>query len=338
MRRDHPGDRHVPPDLVRDRDHARLGDARHRFEAALDLLGVHVLSVAHEHVVLAAEEVEEAVRVAPHDVAGAVVAVGRHRLCRLIREPMVARHDRGAPHLEHPAVGFRAVRADEAEVDGRVTAAEREVGGRPSVRVRAEDDGPRLRRPVSDLDPCARERVAKARDELRGDRGGAHADAPDRREVGGGEALGLPADEGKHGRDRGDEGAAVPLDGVDVAHRIEARHQDDGGAGRERELGEGEGVHVVEGGRDEDPLRPMVDPRLAALVDDPAVSAVGEGHSLGRAARARGVEEHRDILRLGPDDCPFGRGRKPVDCAKGNPVDPGGEVVGALVAEREPRA
>ena len=186
--------------------------------------------------------------------------------------------------------------------------------------------------------PAPGERAAKACDELRGDRGGAHADAPHRREIGGREAFGLPADEGEHRGDRGDQGAPVPRDGVDVGSRFEARQQHDDRPRREGELGEGEGVHVVEGSRHEDPFGPVVDRGLPPLLDHPPVPAMGERHPLGQAARARGVEDHRGLAGLGRHGGQVARGRKPAYLVEGQTVDPRGEVVLVRVAEREPGA
>ena len=82
----------------------------------------------------------------------------------------------------------------------------------------------------------------------------------------------------------------------------------------------------------------MVDPGLAAPVDDPAVSAVGEGHSLGRAARARGVEDHRHLVGVGPDGRAGAAGREPADVVEVHPPEPGGKIVRVFVAEGEPGA
>ena len=74
-------------------------------EHPLHLAGIDVLPAAHEHVVGPSHEVVEAVRVAPHDVAGAVVAVvGDHR-GGLLGQVMVALHEGRGPQLELALVG-----------------------------------------------------------------------------------------------------------------------------------------------------------------------------------------------------------------------------------------
>ena len=238
---------------------------------------------------------------------------------------MVARHDGRALHFEHSPVGFRSVRAREPEIDVRVAATERQIRAWSAVRVGGEDDRSALRRAVPNLHLCSGECFVQAGEQLRGDRRRAHANAPDRREIGGGEAFRLSANEGEHGRDRCDQGASMPLDGIDIALGLESRQQYDGRSHCEGELGKGECVHVVEGGGDENPLGPIVDSRLPPFLDHPPVSAMGERHSLGWAARSRGVEDHRHLAGLGPDSRNLARGRKPAHLVESQAVDVGGQ-------------
>src|SRR5438105_4850230 len=71
----HEGDRQLVLDVVGHRHDAGLGDVGMAAEKLLDLAGIDVLAAALEHVVGAADEEEEAILVAAHDVAGVVPAV-----------------------------------------------------------------------------------------------------------------------------------------------------------------------------------------------------------------------------------------------------------------------
>src|SRR5215831_1898505 len=79
--RHHEGDRLLPLDLVVDRNDGGLRDVGMALEHALDVGRINVLATRDEHVVAAADEIMEAVGVAPEDIAGDVESVrGERRL------------------------------------------------------------------------------------------------------------------------------------------------------------------------------------------------------------------------------------------------------------------
>ena len=78
-------------------------DLRMPLQQLLDLARIDVLAGADEHVVGAADEIEEAVLVAPHHVAAVVPAVDE-RLRGLLRQIMVMAHQRGIAHQQHALV------------------------------------------------------------------------------------------------------------------------------------------------------------------------------------------------------------------------------------------
>ena len=89
----------VLAELGRHRDHRGFVDVRVRDERVLDLAGCQVLAAPADHLFLARDERERAVRVAGHEVAGPEPPVDDD-LCRLGRHLVVAEHDRRVAQLE----------------------------------------------------------------------------------------------------------------------------------------------------------------------------------------------------------------------------------------------
>ena len=78
-------------------DDGGVADARVADEDLLDVVGVHLRAVRHdEHVLLAALEGEEAIRVQLAVVAGAIPAVLEHRRRRVRPLPVALEHVRAA--------------------------------------------------------------------------------------------------------------------------------------------------------------------------------------------------------------------------------------------------
>ena len=125
----------------------------------------------------------------------------------------------------------------------------------------------------------------------------AHADELDAREVGLRQRVGLAQHHGDHRRHGGEPGRPVLADRLDIGARLEARQQHDGGVRRAGELGERQRVHVIERRRDQ--VAMAVEPGRQPRLDHPDVALVREHDALGRAGRARGVEKHRRLVRLG---------------------------------------
>jgi hypothetical protein len=94
--------------LVGHGDDGRLMDAGMALQHLLDLAGIDVLAAAHEHVVGAADEEEEAVLVAAEHVAGAVEAVRRHGLGGDLGQLVIVGHQRAACR-KHLVIDFLSV-------------------------------------------------------------------------------------------------------------------------------------------------------------------------------------------------------------------------------------
>ena len=101
------GDRQLVLDLVGHRHDADLGHVGMPAQKLLDLAGIDVLAAALEHVVGAADEEDEAVLVAAHDVAGVVPAVDQ-ALLRVGLAVEIARHQRRRADVQHALVGVSA--------------------------------------------------------------------------------------------------------------------------------------------------------------------------------------------------------------------------------------
>ena len=186
-------------------------------EHALDLARIDVLPAAHEHVVGPSHEVVEPVLVAPHDVAGAVVAVFRHHAGGLGGQVMIALHEGRGPELELALVGAAVAVADEPRADVLDGVPERDVRAREAAGMPgAEGDRAGLGRAVAIGDERAREDALHRLDQRLRERRRAHAHALDRAEIAPGQQVGLPRHQGEHGGHAGEPGAAVARDGLDV--------------------------------------------------------------------------------------------------------------------------
>ena len=126
-----------------------------------------------------------------------------------------------------------------------------------------------------------------------------------------------------HRRHRGEPGGAIALDRVDIGARGELRQQHDGGVRGAGELGERQRVHVIERRRDQ--IAVAVEPGREPRLHHPDVAPVREHDALGRAGRARGVEEHRRLVR------------RRHDRVERTLIDEGVEAVGAVGAEIDDR-
>ncbi len=252
------GHRLGPLDLVGHGDHAGLLDARMALEHRLDLARVDVLAAAHEHVVGAADEEVEAVGVAPHDVAGDVVAVRRHDRGGLLRQVQIAGHQRRRPHLQHALVRVEIVAGHQPHVDALDGIAERrDPAAAPRAGAGPKATGPdsvvpqpfvtgapgnaALTRSTSAWVSGAEPMVTRRTDE---------------RSVAA-SASGSWSTSASMVGTAGEPGAAVASDRLDVGARGEARQHDDAGpAGKRHDAGDPERVHVVERRGDEEALAP----------------------------------------------------------------------------------
>ena len=276
-----------------------LMDAGMALQHLLDLAGIDVLAAAHEHVVGAADEVEEAVLVAAEHVAGAVVAVRRHRLGRDLGQLVIVRHQRAALHLQHALVVVLddlAV-AHQAQLDLGMRVAGRQLGLRDALGMRAEHHGPGLGRAVAVADRGLG-KVARTWSISAWVMG-----AEPMRTASTAERSLLA----RSSRSRSIMAIMVGTEvrkatrwrrgGLDVALGGELRQQDDGVALVQRRLAHGQTVHVIERRRDQRALAVRHRP-AHPLADRPEMRIVRQHHALRPAGRARRVEEHRRFLGL----------------------------------------
>ncbi len=145
----------------------------------------------------------------------------------------------------------------------------------------------------------ARQRAVQRLHQAVAHRRRAHAHELDAGYVGAREQVGLAQHHGDHRRHRGEPGAAIAPDRLDVGARGELRQQHDGGVRRAREQRQRQRVHVIE--RRGDEIAVAVEPGREARLNHPDVARVREHDALRRAGRAGGVEEHRRLVRRGDD-------------------------------------
>src|SRR6185437_998487 len=191
---------------------------------ALDLAGPYVLAADDEHVVGPAEEIIEAVGVAPEHVARPVPAVAHH-LRRLLRQVVVTLHPHWAAHVEDALIGRWALAQRHLGAGERVAGGERWPGN--AGRMRAKGDGAGFGRAVAVVDYRRREEGLDLVDERLGQRCRPHRHALDRGEVETGQQLALARDERQHGRDRGEPGDPEAGDRPRVVLRIEGGQKDE---------------------------------------------------------------------------------------------------------------
>ena len=112
-----------------------------------------------------------------------------------------------------------------------------------------------------------------------------------------------------HGRDAGQVGHLVAVDGADDLDRVEAWQDDERAAGEEERLHRADHrVLVVERHGDERALRVIETCHLPDDVGVPDLAPVGEQDALGLASGAGGVGLHAHRLRVEPS-APEARGR-----------------------------
>ena len=177
--------------------------------------------------------------------------------------------------------------------------ADRKLRLRQAARMRAEHDGPGLGGAVGVGHSSLRQRCVQRRHQARAHRRRAHAHEGDAGEIGRRHQVALAQHHGDHRRHRGQPGAAVAPDRLDIGARRKLRQQHDGGMGRAGELRQRQRVHVIERRRDQItvPVEPGREPRL----HHPDVTLVRQHHAFRRAGRPRGVEKHRRLVWLRHD-------------------------------------
>ena len=202
---------------------------------------------------------------------------------------------RRAFHFEHALIGFTIVAVDQPQLDLGMGIADRHLRLRQPLRVRPEHDGAGFGRAIGVGDRRLRQGVADRFHQAVADRRRAHADEFHAREIGAREQVVLAQHHGDHRRHRGEPGAAVAFDRLDIGAGGELRQQHDGGVGGAGEHRERQRIHVIE--RRGDQIAMAVEIRRQPRLHHPDVALVGEHDALRRPGRARRVEEHRRLAR-----------------------------------------
>ena len=174
--------------------------------------------------------------------------------------------------------------------------ADRELGLRQALRMRAEHHRAGFGRAVGVGHRGLRQRRAQRRHQARAHRRRAHAHEFDAGEIGARQKLGLAQHHGDHRRHRGEEGAAVAADRLDISARGELRQQHDGGMRGAGELRQRQRVHVIE--RRGDQIALALEPGREPRLHHPDVALMRQHDALRPAGRSGGVEKHRRLARL----------------------------------------
>ena len=215
---DDESDRLLALDLVVDRHHRRLRDVGMALQHALDVGRIDILAAGDEHVVGAADEIVEAVGVAAEHVAGDVEAVRRDRR-RHVRAVVIAEHQGRAFHFQHALIGVAVVAVDQPDLHLRMRIADRHFGLRQPLGCGPNTTGPRLGGAVGVGHGGLRQRAVQRLHQALAHRRRAHAHELDAGEVGAREQLRLAQHHGDHRRHRGEPGAAIAPDRLDVGAR-----------------------------------------------------------------------------------------------------------------------
>ena len=161
--------------------------------------------------------------------------------------------------------------------------------------MRAEHHRPGFGRAVSVGHRRLRQRLVQRRHQAGAHRRRAHAHEFDAGEVGARHQFVLAQHHGNHRRYRGEPGAAIAADRLDIGARGKLRQQHDGGVRRAGELGERQRVHVIERRRDQ--ITVAVEAGRQPRLHHPDMALVRQHDALRRAGRAGGVEKHRRLGR-----------------------------------------
>ncbi len=262
------------------------------------------------------------------------------------RPVVIAEHHRRAFHLQHAVIGIAIIAVDETQRDLRMRIADRQLGLRQSLGMRTEHHRAGFGGAVRIGHRGLRQRLVQRRHQARAHRRRAHADEFDAGEIGTRHQVAFAQHHRDHRRHRGEPGAAIAADRLDIGACGKLRQQHDGGVRRTSELGERQRVHVIE--RRGDQITVAVEPGGEPRLHDPDVALMREHNALRRSGRAGGVEEHRRLVgrrndrveRAGIEEC-IERFRLPCRgrrCAKR--VRWGGSVSGrdAVTPPRAPPA
>ena len=185
----------------------------------------------------------------------------------------------------------------------------------------------------------ARQRLVQCRHQARAHRRRAHAHEFDAGEVGARHQVAFAQHHGDHRRHRGEPGAAVAPDRLDIGARGKLRQQHDGGMRRAGELGERQRVHVIE--RRGDQIAVAIEPVGEPRLDHPDVALMRQHDALRRPGRSGGVEEHRRFVGRRHDRHRTGRdrGMRRTCAPKVTQAMSGGQSAArAAIAEHEFRA
>ena len=256
-----------------------------RHQQVFHLLRVDVLAAGVEHVVGAAPEVEEAVRVPVEEVAGREPSVLDPLRCDG-RQVVVAGSDAGVadPELAVARVLHAVVHELDLAFGPRRPATP--PGHGSAVDGRSQHHRPSLREPVA-LAHLHPERPFDGIQELRLHRRRAHGDRPKGRKVQLANQLHVVQRNSEHGRDRAHPSALVLAQCPEERLRLEAREDHRRAAGLKQRLHSAQHrVLVIKGHRHQRPLPRFERPMLLRALKPPELAGVRQDHALGLPGRA----------------------------------------------------
>ena len=198
---------------------------------------------------------------------------------RYVGPIVIAEHKRRALDFEHAAFDSAVVAVDQPDLHQRMRISNRHFRLRQPQGVRPEHHGARFCRAVGVGHPGSWQSAPQVLQQGRAHRRRTHPDELDAGQIGPGEERLLAQHHRDHRRHRGQPGATVASDRVDIGLGCVLRQQDDGGVGCAGELAERQRIHMIEGRRNQVAVTRKILP-VEPGFDDPDVALVREHDAL----------------------------------------------------------